>query len=139
MSASLFCFFLSPAQPGSPFACHWNNAVFNQNVATMWPGRNRKTDLGEINRPTVTTHTAGVAWPSGLRRWFKAPVSSEAWVRIPPLPRLFFFCNPSFFTHYSCYSRHHHRRSGQVVRRRSRKPKITGSNPVCAFFPLGSH
>ena len=30
-----------------------------------------------------------VAWPSGLRRWFKAPVSSEAWVRIPPLPRLF--------------------------------------------------
>ena len=30
-----------------------------------------------------------VAWPSGLRRWFKAPVSSEAWVRIPPLPRSF--------------------------------------------------
>ncbi len=27
-----------------------------------------------------------VAWPSGLRRWFKAPVSSEAWVQIPPLP-----------------------------------------------------
>ena len=27
-----------------------------------------------------------VAWPSGLRRWFKAPVSSEAWVRIPSLP-----------------------------------------------------
>ena len=26
-----------------------------------------------------------VAWPSGLRRWFKAPVSLEAWVRIPPL------------------------------------------------------
>ena len=24
-----------------------------------------------------------VSWPSGLRRWFKAPVSSEAWVRIP--------------------------------------------------------
>ncbi|KHN78248.1 hypothetical protein Tcan_05522 [Toxocara canis] len=22
-------------------------------------------------------------WKSGLRRWFKAPVSSEAWVRIP--------------------------------------------------------
>ncbi len=30
-----------------------------------------------------------VAWPSGLRRWFKAPVSSEAWVRIPPLPQEF--------------------------------------------------
>ena len=31
-----------------------------------------------------------VAWPSGLRRRFKAPVSSEAWVRIPPLPNNFF-------------------------------------------------
>ena len=30
-----------------------------------------------------------VAWPSGLRRWFKAPVSSGAWVRIPPLPITF--------------------------------------------------
>ena len=27
-----------------------------------------------------------MVWPSGLRRWFKAPVFSEAWVRIPPLP-----------------------------------------------------
>ena len=27
-----------------------------------------------------------LAWPSGLRRWFKAPVFSEAWVRFPPLP-----------------------------------------------------
>ena len=34
-----------------------------------------------------------VAWPSGLRRWFKAPVSSEAWVRIPLLPiRCAFYC-----------------------------------------------
>ena len=31
-----------------------------------------------------------VAWPSGLRRWFKAPVISMAWVRIPPLPIFFF-------------------------------------------------
>ena len=31
-----------------------------------------------------------VAWPSVLRRWFKAPVSSEAWVRIPPLPWSYF-------------------------------------------------
>ena len=30
-----------------------------------------------------------VAWPSGLRRWFKAPVSSEARVRISPLPNTF--------------------------------------------------
>ncbi|CAM4707992.1 unnamed protein product [Leuciscus chuanchicus] len=28
-----------------------------------------------------------LAWPSGLRRWIKAPVSSGAWVRIPSLPR----------------------------------------------------
>lgn len=35
------------------------------------------------------THVRKVAWPSGLRRWFKAPVSSEAWVRIPPLPNMF--------------------------------------------------
>ena len=34
----------------------------------------------------IITLTHMVAWPSGLRRWFKAPVSSEAWVRIPPLP-----------------------------------------------------
>ena len=32
-----------------------------------------------------------VAWPSGLRRWFKAPVSAEAWVQIPPLPNIFYF------------------------------------------------
>ena len=34
-----------------------------------------------------------VAWPSGLRRWFKAPVFSEAWVRIPPLPFTFLLNN----------------------------------------------
>ena len=33
---------------------------------------------------------AKVAWPSGLRRWFQAPVISMAWVRIPPLPRFLF-------------------------------------------------
>lgn len=33
--------------------------------------------------------TAKIASLSGLRRWFKAPVSSEAWVRIPPLPIVF--------------------------------------------------
>ncbi len=30
-------------------------------------------------------------WPSGLRRWFKAPVISMAWVRIPPLSSVLFF------------------------------------------------
>jgi hypothetical protein len=37
-----------------------------------------------------------VAWPSGLRRWFKAPVSSGAWVRIPPLP-CSFWCGQQLF------------------------------------------
>ena len=47
----------------------------NRNIAT-WLGKRLK-------------HV--VAWPSGLRRWFKAPVSSEAWVRIPPLPIFFLY------------------------------------------------
>ena len=38
----------------------------------------------------VSSKSHEVAWPSGLRRWFKAPVSSGAWVRIPPLPTIFF-------------------------------------------------
>ena len=37
-------------------------------------------DKGAISLASVA------AWPSGLRRWFKAPVSSEAWFRIQPLP-----------------------------------------------------
>ena len=41
-----------------------------------------------------------VAWPSGLRRWFKAPVSSEAWVRIPPLPLLFAVSSVKFVFMY---------------------------------------
>ena len=45
-----------------------------------------------------------VAWPSGLRRWFKAPVSSEAWVRIPPLPT-HFFCSFSQFVSFLTYAR----------------------------------
>ena len=40
-----------------------------------------------LNRILRAAWSQRVAWPSGLRRWFKAPVSSEAWVRIPPLPR----------------------------------------------------
>ena len=39
----------------------------------------------------VSSKSHEVAWPSGLRRWFKAPVSSGAWVRIPPLPKDFIF------------------------------------------------
>ena len=38
-----------------------------------------------------------VAWPSGLRRWFKAPVISMAWVQIPPLPEFFFIARDTYF------------------------------------------
>ena len=31
----------------------------------------------------LVLHRVVFGWPSGLRRWFKAPVSSGAWVRIP--------------------------------------------------------
>ena len=44
---------------------------------------------GQKSLPSTDTHyfyRHEVGWPSGLRRWFKAPVSSEAWVRIPPQP-----------------------------------------------------
>ena len=41
-----------------------------------------------------------VAWPSGLRRWFKAPVTKVAWVRIPPLPDFFF----SLFLFHTIFS-----------------------------------
>ena len=39
-------------------------------------------------KPTVFQFPQ-VAWPSGLRRWFKAPAISMAWLRIPPLHNLF--------------------------------------------------
>ena len=64
-------------------SCHTCDS-FTWEVVLLW----KVTGGGE--RPSC--HILGcskvweVAWPSGLRRWFKAPVSSEAWVRIPPLP-----------------------------------------------------
>ena len=43
-------------------------------------------------------------WPSGLRRWIKAPISSGAWVRIP-LQSIFFinfcFCIMTPCEHFS--------------------------------------
>ena len=43
-----------------------------------------------------------VVWPSGLRRWFKAPISSEARVRISSLSVvLFIFRNTSDAKPYS--------------------------------------
>ena len=43
----------------------------------------------DVRTDTCNALSYMIAWPSGLRRWFKAPVSSEAWVRIPPLSLLF--------------------------------------------------
>ena len=40
--------------------------------------------------PTGVYVTITAEWPSGLRRWFKAPVSSGAWVRIPLLPGILY-------------------------------------------------
>ena len=54
------------------------------------------------------TH-AEVAWPSGLRRWFKAPVSSEAWVRIPPLPVAFVTASGFYKNGILTYCTIHHR------------------------------
>ena len=42
----------------------------------------RGSELLGCTRPCVKL----VVWPSSLRRWFKAPVISMAWFRIPPLP-----------------------------------------------------
>ena len=55
------------------------------NYVSQLPQRGSNTYEPERSR---ITHIQQVAWPSGLRRWFKAPVSSEAWVRIPPLPKV---------------------------------------------------
>ena len=48
-----------------------------------------------IFQPCERKMSTQVAWPSGLRRWIKAPVSSEAWVRIPPLSDIFLIINYS--------------------------------------------
>ena len=44
----------------------------------------------EVGEARAARTPRAVAWPSGLRRWIKAPVSSGAWVRIPPLPGCFY-------------------------------------------------
>ena len=44
------------------------------------------TYLTDLSPWLLNQQACQVVWPSGLRRWIKAPVSQEAWVRIPPLP-----------------------------------------------------
>ena len=65
------------------------NAVTRMGVDTQDP-----LTISAILHPSTSilfhVQMCEVAWPSGLRRWIKAPVSPEAWVRIPPLPTTFF-------------------------------------------------
>ena len=46
---------------------------------------------------SVSTGVCSVGWPSGLRRQFKALVSSEAWVRIPLQSFFFFRVRPALY------------------------------------------
>ena len=56
------------------------------------------TYLTDLSPWLLNQQACQVVWPSGLRRWIKAPVSQEAWVRIPPLPvrRLYFILQVTF-------------------------------------------
>ena len=56
--------------------CKCKPAAIPRSVVRVHPGR-----------PFFAKRVFG--WPSGLRRWFKAPVSSGAWVRIPLRTLLF--------------------------------------------------
>ena len=61
------------------------NTVFPRKMETAPPGHPQQV-VKIFTKIKCSWYLCPVAWPSGLRRWFKAPVSSEAWVRIPPLP-----------------------------------------------------
>ena len=58
------------------------------------PGGKGRKKLFLIIIQSIFQVNGGIAWPSGLRRWFKAPVTSVAWVRIPPLST--FSCHCQF-------------------------------------------
>ena len=79
--------------------CNGNNAEIPRSVVRVCPVRYL------------------VGWPSGLRRWFKAPVSSDARVRISPQSSLF-----------KC------KQSGAVEACWAHNPKVGGSKPPSATF-----
>ena len=71
--------------------CYKQGYIFSNFCVNLTIWEVLKLPLKKVCRCCYTGKYVGgrsvwVAWPSGLRRWFKAPVSSEAWVRIPPLP-----------------------------------------------------
>ena len=57
--------------------------------AESWDGKEGKNGQLSLNLFFVRSLLPTEGWPSGLRRWFKAPVSSEARVRISPLSDMF--------------------------------------------------
>ena len=90
-------------------------------------------------------HKAVFGWPSGLRRWFKAPVSSGAWVRIP-LRTPFCSYNESaigLVVKYLVANEVPRVRFpdgallafvAQLAARGSHNPKVAGSTPVESIF-----
>lgn len=61
-------------------------------------------DCGEVREFAIASRPGNAyrtsprvpLWPSGLRRWFKAPAIAMVWVRVPPLQ--FFFLLPLFLS-----------------------------------------
>ena len=62
-------------------------------------------DCGEVREFAIASRPGNAyrtsprvpLWPSGLRRWFKAPAISMVWIRVPPLQ--FFFTSPFSLGH----------------------------------------
>ena len=53
----------------------------------------QQCDFIDENSSLCSKRLALVACPSGLRRWFQAPLSSQEWIRMPLLPiRCVFYC-----------------------------------------------
>ncbi len=88
------CFVCSTVTVSSEFHIHIAFVTTGfQNVWIDFSRLTKKTILCMIICKLTSRSNNAVAWPSGLRRWFKAPVSSGAWVRIPPLPTFFLHTN----------------------------------------------
>ena len=84
-------------------------------------------------------------WPSGLRRWFKAPVSSGAWVRIPLRTPFFSYSESAIglVVKYLVANEVPRVRFpdgaflafvAQLAARGSHNPKVAGSTPVESIF-----
>jgi hypothetical protein len=92
-------------------------ACFYINIAAIFLYGRRRAAFWSEGHVTYTSSLASyyqswrcksVTWPSGLMRWFKAPVSSEPWVRIPPLPifvrLIYYILHTHTHTHVCAFS-----------------------------------